>query len=110
MGSQEAAAALSRRSAAPDLLRGGIAAARESRVKRPSVGLVLLLVFLLGLLALAIWGFITAWNLAGNTQMSIHGWIAMGLAAVLTLGLGGGLMWLAFYSSRRGYDDDQGGD
>jgi ABC-type transport system involved in cytochrome c biogenesis permease subunit len=43
--------------------------------------------------------------MAGNSKMSIHGWIAMTLAAVLTLGLGGGLMWLAFYSSRRGYDD-----
>jgi hypothetical protein len=80
------------------------------RVKRPSVGLVVLVACLGGLLAMVIWGFITAWNLAGNTQMSIHGWIAMGLAAVLTLALGGGLMWLAFYSSRRGYDDEQGRD
>jgi hypothetical protein len=76
---------------------------------RPSFGLVLLLTVLLSLLGFSIWGFVVAWRLAGDTHMGVHGWIAMTLAAVLTLGLGGGLMWLAFYSSRHGYDDDQSG-
>lgn len=76
---------------------------------RLSIGAILLAVVLLALLGFAIWGLTVAWRLAGNTTMSVHGWIAMGLAAVLTLGLGGGLMWLAFYSSRRGYDDQQAG-
>jgi hypothetical protein len=76
---------------------------------RPSSGLIWLLVILVPFLGLVIWGFQAAWRLAGNTPLSIHGWIAMGLAAVLVLALGGGLMWLAFYSSRHGYDDDQGG-
>ena len=52
-------------------------------------------------------GAVMAWRLAGPTKMSIHGFIAMGIAAVGTLLLGGGLMWLAFYSARTGYDDDQ---
>jgi hypothetical protein len=79
------------------------------KLKRPSIGLLLLATGLILFLAFCIWGFITAWNLGGSTHMSVHGWIAMCLAAVLTLGLGGGLMWLAFYSANRGYDDDQSG-
>jgi hypothetical protein len=39
--------------------------------------------------------------------MTVHGYVAMALAVVLTFLLGGGLMGLAFYSSRHGYDDDQ---
>ena len=31
----------------------------------------------------------------------------MGIAGVFTAGLTGGLMWLAFYSARKGFDDDQ---
>jgi hypothetical protein len=79
------------------------------KLKRFPVGLILLLTALGSLLALVIWGFVQAWRLGGDTHMSVHGWIAMFLAAGLTLGLGCGLMWLAFYSSRRGYDDDQSG-
>ena len=32
-------------------------------------------------------------------------WIAIGLGLLTTGGLGAGLMWLAFHSSRRGHDD-----
>jgi hypothetical protein len=77
---------------------------------RISAGLAWLVAVLAGLLGLAVWGFQAAWRLGGNTPLGLHGWIAMGLAAVLVLALGGGLMWLAFYSSRHGYDDDQGGE
>lgn len=73
-------------------------------------GVILLLVFLLGLLAFAAWAFVTLWRMTGDTQISVHGYIAMGLAAGLTILLGGGLMWLAFYSSRKGYDDRIEGD
>jgi hypothetical protein len=55
----------------------------------------------------AAWGAWASWRLAGDAPMSIHGWIAMGIAAVFTAGLTGGLMWLAFYSARKGFDDDQ---
>jgi hypothetical protein len=37
--------------------------------------------------------------------MSIHGWIAMTIGIVISLGLGAGLMALTFFSSRHGYDD-----
>ncbi len=66
-------------------------------------------VFLLVLLGFLAWGFAMAWRMAGNAPMSVHGYVAMGLGVVLALALGGGLMWLAFYSDRHGYDDDQGG-
>lgn len=71
-------------------------------------GVLLLVVVLAGLLAFAAWGFVAAWRLGGSSQISVHGYIAMGLAAVFTLLLGGGLMWLAFYSARRGYDEGAG--
>ena len=64
----------------------------------------------MGLLAAAVWGFQAAWRLAAGVHMGVHGWIAMGLAAVLVTALGGGLMWLSFYSARHGYDDAQGTD
>ncbi len=76
-------------------------------MKRVGVGMILLTLFLLGLLAFAAWGFVTAWRMAGNAPMGVHGYIAMGLGVALSLLLGGGLMALAFYSARHGYDDDQ---
>jgi hypothetical protein len=41
----------------------------------------------------------------GDIGMSGHGWVAMALGIVFTLGLGVGLMALVFYSARHGYDD-----
>jgi hypothetical protein len=75
---------------------------------RISGGTILLVVVLAGLLGFALWGLQAVWRMSGDTSLGVHGWIAMGLAAGLTLALGGGLMWLAFYSSRRGYDERQG--
>jgi hypothetical protein len=37
--------------------------------------------------------------------MSVHGWIAMGLGVLGTVGLAWGLMSLAFRSNREGWDD-----
>ena len=75
-------------------------------MKRPS--LIAILVGVAVFAALLFWGFYAtpggSW--AGGS------WV---LAAVMTGGvlatgaLAGGLMWLAFYSARKGYDDDQGG-
>jgi hypothetical protein len=42
----------------------------------------------------------------GDVTMSTHGMVAMGFGVLLTLGLGIGLMYLVFYSSRRGFDED----
>jgi hypothetical protein len=35
-----------------------------------------------------------------------HGWAALVIGAVLTFAVGAGLMALVFFSSRRGYDED----
>jgi hypothetical protein len=56
-------------------------------------------------LVLALAAGIYAWRMIGETQISILGWIAIVLGAVATLGVGGGLMALVFYSARHGYDD-----
>ena len=74
---------------------------------KPSAAVVVITAALCGLVALAAWGAWASWRLAGDAPMSIHGWIAMGIAGVFTALLTGGLISLAFYSSRKGYDDDQ---
>ncbi len=51
--------------------------------------------------------------LAGTTavtEIGVHGYIALGLGALFTLLIGGGLMALVFYSHRHGYDDRVGKD
>jgi len=57
---------------------------------------------LAGAIAIAVIG----WNLGGaDVAISWHGLLAIVLGGLGTLALGGGLMFLVFYSSRRGYDD-----
>ena len=46
------------------------------------------------------------WSL-GDVDISIHGLIAMTLGCLASLALGGGLMFLVFYSNRRGHDEQQ---
>ena len=53
----------------------------------------------------AVAGLAASWRNVGDAPITIHGWIAMALAFGVTGVLGGGLMWLAFYSARRGWDD-----
>ena len=77
-------------------------------MRRPTLGVVIVTTALLALVGLAGWGALAAWRLAGSAPMSVHGWIAMGMAGLFTALLTGGLLWLAFYSAREGYDDDQG--
>lgn len=60
------------------------------------------------ILALAVWFAWVGWNNVGDvtdTQVSAHGFIALGLGVVLSLILGAGLMALVFYSARHGHDD-----
>ena len=45
------------------------------------------------------------WRLIGGGPMSVHGWIAMGLGVLCTVGLAWLLMSLAFRSHREGWDD-----
>ena len=59
---------------------------------------------LLFIAALALWGVWVALH-SGGPPIGMHGWIAMGLAIGLSAIVGGGLMWLAFFSARRGFDD-----
>ena len=61
---------------------------------------------LLTLLALAIFGAYRTWVELEDVAISTNGWIALGLGALATLVLGAGLMFLVFYSSRHGYDDN----
>jgi hypothetical protein len=69
------------------------------------LGTITLTLALVAMLGLAVWGFFAAWKLSGDAPISANGYVALGLAGGVTLLLGGGLMWLAFYSSRRGWDD-----
>lgn len=45
------------------------------------------------------------WRLIGGGTMSVHGWIALGLGVLGTVGLAWLLMALAFRSDREGWDD-----
>lgn len=71
-------------------------------------GYLLLIAVAIGALAYVIWALKASWGLAAGAQMSANGWIALVIAFVVTGALGGGLMWLAFYSARKGYDDSVG--
>lgn len=64
----------------------------------------LALVVLLGFLAAAIWYAITAWGSLAGVHISTFGWFALVAGSLLTIGVGGGLMALLFYSSRNDYD------
>ncbi|WP_193172979.1 hypothetical protein [Nisaea nitritireducens] len=66
---------------------------------------ILLALVLFSLLAGALWGVWEVWFAVEDVEMSIHGFIALALGAFFTLLLGGGLMWLAYYSSKHGYDE-----
>jgi TRAP-type C4-dicarboxylate transport system permease small subunit len=62
------------------------------------------LVVLLGFLAASIWYAITAWGSLADVHISTFGWFALIFGSLLTIGVGGGLMALLFYSSRNDYD------
>jgi hypothetical protein len=72
------------------------------------IGYALLIVLGIAALGYVLWALKASWALGGGPHMSVNGWIALGLAFVVTGALAGGLMWLAFYSSRKGYDDNVG--
>jgi len=67
-----------------------------------NVVLIGLLIFALALaVGWAGWIFFST----SDVELSVHGWIALGLSAVFGFGLTAGLTWLMFYSARKGYDD-----
>jgi hypothetical protein len=58
-------------------------------------------VTVLGLVVAASW---VVWRELGQIDLGFHGWGALILGSVAMVALGGGLMWLSFYSSRSGHD------
>ncbi|MDJ0609481.1 MAG: hypothetical protein QNJ67_10950 [Kiloniellales bacterium] len=70
--------------------------------------LLVLIGILGGLLAATAAVVAYAWTSMAEVDISPHGILALVLGVVLSLLLGAGLMFLIFYSSRRGYDDDVG--
>ncbi len=68
------------------------------------VGGWITLVVLGAFLVAAIVYAVNAWSDLSGIAMSGLGWLFMVLGVVVTIGVGGGLMWLVFYSSRHGYD------
>jgi hypothetical protein len=72
---------------------------------KPST-LLLIAGSLVALAAVAWWD----WAVFGaiGFDMPAVGWIALAIGVVLTIAVGCGLMFLMFWSSRRGYDDAVG--
>lgn len=66
-----------------------------------AIVLAILAVLLIGTGFLAM----STWNATADVEMSMHGWIALGLGTFFSLVVGCGLMALVFYSSRYGYDE-----
>jgi hypothetical protein len=87
--------------------RLGVMASTDDKVPRRR-GTLFAAIVLLALLALAGYVGWSLWQSLAGTTISNHGLIALALGAVLSLALGGGLMALVFFSSRRGYDEDVG--
>jgi uncharacterized membrane protein YphA (DoxX/SURF4 family) len=75
-------------------------------MKQAFILAVVLVPMLIGATAISIW----IWGEIGDTQIGTQGYIALVLGVIATLAIGGGLMWLVFYSSRRGYDARAGGN
>jgi hypothetical protein len=59
---------------------------------------------LIGFLAVSIWYAIYTWGAIGDAQLSGFGWFALIAGSVITIGVGGGLMALIFYSNRNDFD------
>ena len=70
---------------------------------------VLLILSLGVLLIVAAVGSLYVWTGLDDVEMSANGIIALVLGITVSAALGGGLMFLVFYSSRHGYDDDVSG-
>jgi hypothetical protein len=74
-------------------------------MQRTNIGQTIVLAILaILLIGIGVWA-ISAWNATADVEMSMHGWIALGLGTFFSLVVGCGLMALMFYSSRYGYDE-----
>lgn len=68
---------------------------------------ILLAVSLSAMLAVALIGAINVWTDLGDTDLGIHGVLAMIGGIVVSLALGGGLMFLVFRSEKLAPQDDK---
>ena len=59
---------------------------------------------LAGFLVAAVAYAIHAWNAMSGVGISTAGWVFMSLGVIFTIVVGGGLMALLFYSSRKNFD------
>lgn len=62
------------------------------------------LAILAGFLIAAVWYAIWVWQSMTGVHISAFGWTFLVLGVVVTTGLGAGLMFLVFYSSRHDMD------
>jgi len=72
------------------------------------MGRLFVIVSLLGLLVAVVVFVVASWQQMGAVEMSGAGVGSLIVGVILSLVVGGGLMALVFYSSRRGYDDEAG--
>ena len=63
---------------------------------------------LFGLLAAATAFAWYIWVQLGDVAITREGYVAMAVGVAVALFLGAGLMWLVYFSHRRGYDDEAG--
>ncbi|HEY0267028.1 MAG TPA: hypothetical protein VGC16_09765 [Rhizomicrobium sp.] len=62
------------------------------------------LAVLVGFFGASLWYAVKVWTAMSGTPMSGFGWFFLVLGVVVTIGLGAGLMFLVFYSSRHDMD------
>ncbi|HEX3945768.1 MAG TPA: hypothetical protein VHW69_16955 [Rhizomicrobium sp.] len=68
------------------------------------VGGWMAILVLLGFLVVALFYAVHGWNSVGAVGIPVMGWIFLVAGVIVTLLVGGGLMALVFYSSRKGRD------
>jgi hypothetical protein len=66
----------------------------------------LVVVFWIALLGGTGYAAYETWVGINDVEISTHGKIALALGVTVTFALGAGLMFLVFYSNRKGYDAD----
>jgi hypothetical protein len=76
----------------------------RDRSSRLSLGGWVAIVVLGALLAWTLWYATHAWNALSGVGITGFGWMMLVLGVLVTLGVGGGMMALLFYSSRKHYD------
>ena len=92
-----------------EVARGELSPKRTHDKRAGAMKTLILILVLGGLLAAAIFGAAAAWVAMGDSPLSGHGIAALVLGVLASVALGVGLMFLVFYSSRGGHDEDAAG-